>query len=161
MHASSSSNSVIYIHNNNDTPLTDISYQTLSSGGIGELKLANDCKDIAAHASCALGFTTPLLSAPDVQGSGLLIATYRVNDKSASARQIINYSLIQNSDKQGLHASTDTTINSLANANGVIYLYNNQSKAEYNLTQLSINNPRLKVSNSSSKQLSGDQIVAV
>ena len=163
VHANSSTATVLYIHNNSNKPITDIGYAVITNGGKGVLKIGSSCRQIMAQDSCVLDIITPLLAAPDVQGSALLTASYTVNGKPASVSQLINYSQIQNKHESGLQANTDTRLDTQIGNKSykVIYFYNNDIFTSYSLNQATISNPQFRISQQSDTQLKGKQVVAL
>lgn len=159
--ANSATTTVVYIHNLSDEPINDISYisqNNISKSASGHFSInANSCSSIPAHGSCALEFTTPILSAKgaNVQGSAIIRANFTQNGKARYTQQLINYTLVPNTTQ--ISAMSDITLT--PQSYGMIYLYANSEV--YTLENLTSSNSQIKEIYRSSNSLSAPQVVAV
>ena len=161
--------SIVYIHNNSDTPISNIKYSVQDNSGQGNPEQNNpdtnqfrlnpgSCSSLPAHGFCGLGFTTPVLRAKSAQGSAIITAKY----PHGYFKQIINYAQVQNATNPGVYG-TDATIYNHGNANGyaVVYLYAGGQNQSYKLQNLSSNNTGITINQPSNNSLISGQIVAV
>lgn len=159
--ANSSTTTVVYIHNLSDEQISDISYiseNNIAKSVSGRFTInGNSCSSIPAHGSCAIEFTTPILSAKgaNVQGSTLIRANFMQNGKASYTQQLINYSLVP--AKTQISAMTDVTLTS--HSYGTVYLYANSGI--FQLEKLTSANPQVKESNRSNNTLNAPQVVAI
>ncbi len=159
--ADTATTTVIYIHNTSDREINNISYNVVdnnaSSGTAGFSLNPQFCHRIAAHASCALEFTTPQLSAKggDVQGSAMIRANFILEGKASYSQQLINYTLF--SASSGLNISSDVSLQT--KQNGVIYLY--AASESYSLQAIQSDSTQIRESQRSSQTLNARHIVAI
>ena len=162
--AGTSTTSVIYVHNNSDMPISNIKYSIQDNSGQNNpdtnqfMLTTSSCSVIAAHGSCSLGFTTPILKAKSAQGSAIITAKY----PHGYFKQIINYAQVQNGSRPGVYGS-DATIHSYGNASGyaTVYLYAGGQNQSYKLQNFSSNNTSITINQPSSNSLTSGQVVAV
>jgi hypothetical protein len=159
--ANSATTTVVYIHNLSNEQINDISYiseNNIAKSVSGRFTInGNSCSSIPAHGSCALEFTTPILSAKgaNVQGSALIRANFMQNGKASYTQQLINYALMP--AKAQISAMTNITLTS--HSYGTIYLYANSGI--FQLEKLTSANPQIKESNRSNNTLNAPQVVAI
>lgn len=118
----------VYIYNNTDTTINNISYSTVttpvSTNNAFALK-SGQCTEIPSHSSCFLSFTTPVLSFKNntTLGSALIVAKYQINGTNKSVSSIINFAISTRDDI--------TLIAPQPNSLGIstIYLYNGSTKS--------------------------------
>lgn len=167
---SSSTSTVIYVHNNgtaaisginysvelNDTPAKNTQSNKLTKKTLSNLS-GNQCSSIAAGQSCPLSITTPVLSGSNTQGSMLIKASYQVDGKTANFNQVLNYATVQNNTTDGAKFQSGVDISGYGNKTGyaTIYLYGSGNSNIYDVSSMTINKPSVQIVNGN---LSGHQI---
>ncbi|MFO0319902.1 MAG: hypothetical protein ACK5Z5_05815, partial [Neisseriaceae bacterium] len=141
--ADTATSSIIYIHNNSNEVINNIDYSISNNLGINSFSIdVNGCDSIAANSRCALKFTTPVLSATNVQGSSVLKASYNGNSFS----QIINYNQILDNSASGIIVSSGVNINNYGNQSGyaMVYAYAGSGKS-YLLKKIEISSSQVNI----------------
>jgi hypothetical protein len=141
---------IIYVHNNSVTDITEINYSNVNN--VGEVD-GSECGTISAGQSCELKIATPKLSDHQTQGSMFIKANYKLSGENHSFSQVINYaSLDSDSNKiaNGIKVKSGATIYAYRNTSGftTLYLYGSGINQDYTLTDLTINQSYFKVAKS-------------
>ena len=171
-----STSTVVYVHNNGNQTISGITYtaklntaKTSSALSAQLTKLlqinknltgviGEQCSTIAAGQSCPLSITTPVLSGSNTQGSMLIGASYKYNDKDNTFSQIINYAQGQNNQlAAGAIFQAGANISGFGNSVGyaTIYLYGSGHNQVYDVSSMTINKPVITIVNGN---ISGHQI---
>ena len=172
--------SLIYLHNNTNSTISDIKFTvqsnntsspilSLTSRLMAKIGIATNlisssnataCSIIAAFQSCPLSLTTPSGSS---QGSLLITASYMANRHAQSFSNLVNYSSIKNNSAHGAVITSGVQLNSFGNSHGyaMIYLYGSGHNAGATLTSLELNNPTVTLSHGSGTQINSNQVQAV
>jgi hypothetical protein len=112
--------SYFYVHNDDDTALTGISYNLAGGSKAGNISDANGfilkaaslatCSSIAAHSFCAIEFTTPSLRIANQNNSLLQVTVLDANGFSHSYDQVLNYSYYNSSLQSGVNFASSADI---------------------------------------------------
>mgnify|MGYP000025150761 FL=1 len=173
----SSTSTVVYVHNNSNLTISEITYNVLEQNATKETNLSsklltplnvnkalhgvidgNQCSEIAAGQSCPLTITTPILSGTNVQGSFQITATYSQNNEPKTFSQLINYVKVQNNlQPAGAKFQSGVSISGYGNQNGyaTIYLYGSGQDQTYDVSSITVSNPSVTITNGN---ISGHQI---
>lgn len=161
------SSTLIYVHNNSSTTISNIKYSivnTNDSANVGLLD-GSQCSSIAAAQGCALQITTPNLTMQQNQGSMLIKADYQVAKQMHSFSQLINYAAVDtNANQNGVKFKSGATIYGYGHSIGyaTLYLYTSGMNQNYTITEFNINQPSLKFNpNLSGLTLSANSVQAV
>jgi hypothetical protein len=170
----------IFIHNNSDQAISDISYDAMnflqkssiksrisgilsdSSGGviIDEIS-AQACRFIPAHSRCALRFTTPVLNVVDDQGTSAIVARYSVDGVEKSFSQVINYQRMEEVDGLNITSGVNMSSYGYNDSYGTIYIYSGNQNNK--VKGLRLDKPAFSISdnNITGNELSALQVQAV
>jgi len=103
------SSSVIYVHNNSNTAISNIKYSATDSNHTNNQTISPQsmtlCASIQPGQSCPLAFTTASPNSDDFRGSISVTAKYTTNSKSQEFSQLINYAQITDKSKNGVLAA--------------------------------------------------------
>lgn len=174
---SSSTSTVIYVHNNTKNEISGISYSvnvsnenlnTSVNNKLNNLLQKNkslnntvngsQCLTIAAGQSCPLSITTPILVSPNTQGSFEIRASYSLNKENKSFTQIVSYEQVTNNGQvSGAKFKSGISISGYGNSTGyaTIYLYGSGQNQVYNVSSMTIDKPAVTIVNGN---ISGHQI---
>lgn len=166
---SSSTTTVVYVHNNTNQRIDNISYdayseqlalQSKSSGLLQKIKgfmfdenelilptSIVECKSIVANGSCALAFRTPEINNSMNQGSMIISGHYKLNNKVNTFSRLLNYQIFDNIAPQNgvdFSSSVDLFAN---NPYGVLYVYGKGYNKNYKVKKLSLDNPAIEIVN--------------
>lgn len=156
-----STSSVIYVHNNSNVTINDISYTVQNN--LNSQKPFLDaasivaCRSIAAGGACPLIFATPEINSLKMQGSTVLTATYTVknynNNQANSFSQVINYRRVAMPNVAGVRFSSGLLLSGAGNpmAYGVLYLYSAGGDQSYRLNNFLSSESRVNVLQESSE----------
>lgn len=163
--------SVIYVHNNSNINISNISYTASHNSKNSEEEFldpnsVNTCSTIKAGQSCALVFTTPSLETPTTQGSTIINLSYNTNsNKTNSFSRIINYTIVPNTQANGVIASSGVLLTNTSNDNmyGTFYIYASGSNTNYLIKDIISNNNNVKITqgNIKNKQVQSNFIQAI
>ena len=180
----SSTQSVVYIHNNTDHTISinDVSgISNVNSNGasnqsaistlfarvrslLGTTNSApgfsiskGGCGSIAAGQSCPIGFSSPLLDATTAQASALITATFTDAGKTQSTNNTLNFVRVDNTKNKGPIIQSGVSLSSVGNptAYGTVYIYGSGQGQIYNVDSLKSSNPSITISQGN---ISGQQI---
>lgn len=137
--------SVIYVHNNGDKDVSNISYTSSYNTGSGDggfLSPASiaGCKVIKAGQSCPLMFTTPIVDTTASQGSALISLSYTQNNSSkvSSFNRVISYAVVNDIVSNGVVFNSDLLLTGNGNktAYGTLYIYGSGHDQIYNIESI-------------------------
>lgn len=170
----SSSSTVVYVHNNTNYSISNISYTMVANTSHTKFSTrlnsllknsrnlasidASQCAIIAAGQECPITIVTPLLSEGSTQGSFEIKADYLLNNQSQSFTQLINYVQVRNNTHtEGAKFQSGATISGYGNNTGyaTIYLYGSGQNQVYAVNRLTANKPSISIINGN---ISGQQI---
>ncbi len=158
----STTNGIIYIHNNSDSTINGITYtiknndQTPNNFSVSRMQ----CNTIAAHSRCALSFTIGTLADTVAQSSAIITANLTNNYKFS---QIINYAKVFNNTSQGIFINSDVILANFGNSTSyaTVYAYGGAG-GSYTLTNFLVDNPQITIDNSDfGKVLANNEIIAI
>lgn len=150
----SSTTTVLYVHNNGKTTVSGISYVSdNNSVSIDGQK----CNTLAAGQSCPIGITTPVLKGSNTQGSMTIKASYKQDGKNLTFSQIVNYAKVQNNTTDGAKFQSGVDISGYGNNIGyaTIYLYGSGINNIYDVSSMTIDKPAVRIANGN---ITGHQI---
>lgn len=165
--------SMVYVHNNSNVTINEISYSAQSNLRNQKPFLSaasvEACRSILAGKSCALIFTTPEINSLKTQGSTVLSASYTVNNynnnQPNSFSQVINYRRVSNSNFDGVKFNSGLLLSSAGNptAYGMLYLYSSGGGHSYILNNLRSNESKINITQESfnNQVLSQNSVYAV
>ena len=168
---SSATNTVIYVHNNTNVAMNNITYSTQNDNSsisivsnlfakmlrIFGLSSTNSisinpnsaslCSSIPANGSCPLAFSTPTPTGDAFQGSASITANYVINGKPANFSQLVNYQQITDTSTNGVVVSSGVSLVDEPGTipYGVVYVYGSGSNLVYNIQSLILNKPGLVI----------------
>jgi len=170
----SSTSTVVYVHNNTNESISDISYNVTTNSASVPLasKLtslskhtqnlasidASQCSTVAANQACPIVIVTPLLNGLNTQGSLQIKASYNLDNQPQSFTQLISYAQVQNNTTTtGAKFQSGVSISGYGNPTGyaTIYLYGSGQNQVYDVSSITINKPALTIINGN---ISGHQI---
>lgn len=186
--AGTSTTSVIYVHNNSNATISNITYTAkdnnadntstsnkllqkakklfgfkaqVGSGSSLNTASAQLCGTIPAGQSCPLSFTVPSTATANVQGSLLITATY---NNSTVFSQVISYQQIVN-QSDGAQFNSGVNISGFGNkiGYGTVYLYGSGYNQIYKIGTITSDKTAVTVSQGdiSGQQLASNAIQAV
>ncbi len=166
--------SVIYVHNNTDKTISNITYSSTDSNqnqsflnksykallnkvlGVNSSPAfinsisAAQCATIPAHTSCALGFTTPQLSSYAAQGSTIINANYISGGKPGTFSQIVSYADVSSTASNGVQIMSGAVASGFINNKtgySTIYAYGSGKDQHFKVNSLSTNLPNTAIAN--------------
>ncbi len=140
----SPTSSIVYVHNNSSSQITNITYDAITSNSLFNTAIINPnsiklCQTIEAHGECPLAFTTPNLDKGINQGSFIIAAHYTDKAINKNFSQIFNYKKVNNHTiDSGVQIMSGVDIYGFGNEVGyaTVYLYNNDYEADYSIKSI-------------------------
>ncbi|MBX9889646.1 MAG: hypothetical protein K2X94_00005, partial [Amoebophilaceae bacterium] len=156
--ANSTTNSIIYVHNNSSQQISGISYTVINNAATNnQFKItANQCSTIAAQQSCALEFTTPIVD--DISSNGSAIIQAHHDNKTT--QQLVNYSKVTTDSQHGIQFMPTTDLLNESSSFNTLYLYTN-SENNYTLEHIRSQNPQLTITQQHTNKNAQQQIIAI
>ena len=173
--ASTSTRTLVYVHNNSNSKITGIKY-TGETDAISKVFFnkipknlatkvdidqfidptsAAQCGTIAANSSCALIINTPALDATSHDASGVLSLSCSYGGKNYQNSQIVNMSLVDDISKEGVYfSSTSELYSNYQKAYATIYIYGSGEGKSYSVDSITPSDSFLNITqNNPSKSI--------